>query len=508
MNKNFFVRVFTRSSFFLYISLYASAILLINFFVGFHQTHNDFWDIYFGIRHLALSDPHSLYSPYFPMGYFLLLKLIAGHFPPEIPAIMVNVIFGFVFFAASAILYNNILNRKTALWGIVFLSLYPRVFYYMQVGGADPASMTFFALGILVIINCLVQNVNSKNTIMFVGGLFMGCAAIFRYHALAGSCMLLFSLFVVYRKEWPGLLFAGIGTFVVFLPQLILYLITPPHTVHFAIMNIYNLMYPLSWYHTITLSLPSSALQLIAGDPLLFIKKYAAGVWQHALVFAPPVLAVVFVKDSQKKRLCVALALFCVIYSLFFGAMTSNRSLLLPLSISFLCAGMLAEEAVCFISKRMHRKISLVLICSFIILTLCAFLMNDASKVAMRHKEHRVCLLVENYLHEKGCKNVRQIFSTDFYLYFRSMPPCISYFNGGAPRWETYLYNKEYPEFSDSTIKDFSDACHKRQVRFVILTEPCRERSQVLGSLFDNPQSSSDFVFLKEIDRFRIFEVR
>jgi len=502
--KNIFQR---EKYFFVYLLFYGLAGLFVNFYVGFHQSFNDFWDLYFGTRFLSLNNVHSLYSPYFPIGYFIFLKAIIGSAPPEIPSILTNILFGIILLAASYKLFRTMLSSFISFVFIVLLSMYPRLFYYVFVGGADPLSLVLFALGALFLIPALRTEPKGKTGIFIIAGLFFGSGALVRYHVLVGACLLIFCLWVVYRSRWKSLAACAAGMAAAYIPQLIVYFLSAPHPVHFAVMNIYNLMYPLSWYHTITLALPHSALDLIAGDPLLFVKKYAVGVAQHALDFVPPIAAFLFVKDTTNKKLCAALALWTAAYSLFFGAMTSSRSLLLPLPLSFLCCALAVSEALAYIkSKFTKRQIAVILAAAFFA-PAAVFGLSDAKKTLNRRGEHRVCSAVEACVKELGCGSVAEIFSTDFNLYFRTMPPYSPYMNGGATRWGVYRLNEEYLEFADSTLTAFAAACRKRGVRFVLLTDPCRQRSRALGELFDLPGCSADFAFKNEIDRFKIYMV-
>ena len=502
--KNIFLR---EKYFFVFLLFYGLAGLFVNFYVGFHQSFNDFWDLYFGTRFLSLHNAQSLYSPYFPIGYFAFLKAIIGSAPPEIPAIFANILFGIILLAVSYKLCRTLLSPAISLFFILLLSIYPRIFYYNFVGGADPLSLALFAIGSYFLIPEFLNKSAGKGRTFFIAGLFFGLGALVRYHVLVGAGMLIFSLLLVYRRSWKHLTLCAVGVAAAYLVQLIIYFLSAPHTVHFAVMNIYNLMYPLDWYHTITLHLPKSPLELIFNAPLLFAKKYAEGVAQHALDFIPPLIAFFAVRDTRLKKVCGAIALWTMGYSLFFGAMTSGRSLLLPLPLSFLCWGLEAQRICAYTKQKITKRMFAAGVIASVMALLTLFGFNDVMKIKNRYLEHRTCSSVETLVRHYGCTGVREIFSTDFYLYFRTMPPYVPYFNGGAPRWGVYRYNEEYPEFADATLADFSAACRERGVHFVLLTSPCRLRSEALGTLYDKPDCSDDFIFKKEIDRFKIFMV-
>ncbi|HON12244.1 MAG TPA: hypothetical protein PLE24_15365, partial [Chitinispirillaceae bacterium] len=132
---------------------------------------------------------------------------------------------------------------------------------------------------------------------------------------------------------------------------------------------------------------------------------------------------------------------------------------------------------------------------------------KDYHKMNNRYKENRTRSELEALLISKGCSGVNQVFTTDFNLYFRSMPFYIPYFNGGSPRWGTYLYNEEYPEFPVNTLDEFTDECRRRGVRFVVLTERCRLLSGSLGDLYDNDHSYNNLNLINNNGRHKVFEV-
>jgi hypothetical protein len=87
------------------------------------------------------------------------------------------------------------------------------------------------------------------------------------------------------------------------------------------------------------------------------------------------------------------------------------------------------------------------------------------------------------------------------------MPPYRPYCNGGAPRWETYLYNEEYPEFPVASLKAFSAECKKNRLRFILLTDRCDRLSPSLGGLY-NGTSFEGIIFKSKIGKFKIFEIK
>ena len=495
--------------FIFYIVLYVFLCILANVYTGFQQTHNDFWDIFFGSQHLSFDNKYSLYNMHYPLGYYVFLKIIGiKSVPPEIPGILGNVFFGAIVLIASVILYGKFLGPKLSLSMVTLLSFFPGLFLYITNAGPDPASIAFFEIGAIIILFQIVSNGAGSKMLFFIGGLILGCGAIFRYHVFVGSLLFLLGLFLVYRNKWRLLLVSMAGLCIAYVPQSILYLTTGPHTIPFAAINIYNLMYHINWFRTSSFNFPPSFLWIIKQDPLLFLSKYFYSFLRHAPDYVPPFLAYFAIKEPFKKKLCLVILLWCIPYCLFFAAMESGRSQLLPMPLSFLCLGLFFENILGYFQKitRMTRLIKAV-ISGCLLVTLALFLHKDARLILHRIQENQETARVDLFLRQCGCTSVKEIFTDDFYLYFRTMPPYRPYCNGGAPRWETYLYNEEYPEFPVETLEAFSAECKKKRLRFIVLTDQCFRLSPSLGGLY-NGTSFKGIIFKSKIGKFKIFEIK
>lgn len=445
---------------------------------------------------------------HYPIGYYLFLKIIGiTGVPPEIPGIWGNIFFGAIILFASIILYRKFLSQKISLLLLIALSFFPSLFLYITNAGPDPASIAFFEIGAIIIFLQILNNGRESKGKFFVGGLILGCGAIFRYHVFVGSSLFLCGLFLVYRNKWRLVLISCAGLVIVNVPQLILYCMTGPHHIPFAAINIYNLMYHIDWYRTSSFEFPPSFLWIINQNPPLFLRRYFVSLLRHAPDYAPPLLAFLCIKEPMKKKLCLVLSIWSVFYCLFFAAMESGRSKLLPIPLSFLCLGLFLEEVFVYFQKttRLFKLINVLIPGSFLVL-LSFFLYKDTRLIMHRTLENKENMRVEVFLRKCGCTSVREIFTDDFCIYFRTMTPYRPFCNGGATRWETYLYNEEYPEFPVASLEEFSASCRKNRGRFVLLSDQCERLSPSLGGLY-NGSSFDGIIFESKIGKFKIFEI-
>jgi hypothetical protein len=274
----------------------------------------------------------------------------------------------------------------------------------------------------------------------------------------------------------------------------------------FGWTNVYNLMYKLDWYHTVSLNIPTSTVEIIRQNPVLFIRNYAIAFLSFAPGYLPPLAAALLVRDAKLRILCLAIALWTLVYFGLLTPVSSIRLLLIALPLSTLTVGLLIQRLRVSQARSTHRTLSIMALALCCGCAALFFIVKDYRNTAHRARERTMVAGVESYLRGAGCSKVGELFTTDFDLYFRSMPPYLPHFNGGAPRWGTYLFNQEYPELPVETETSFAAACRERGIRFALLTQRGALLSRALGELYQKG-TSQDFVLRAEIGRFRIFEV-
>jgi hypothetical protein len=477
-------------------------LICINVRLGFHQLHNDFWDNWFLARHLTFSDLQTLFNPLFPIGYTAFLKLIVGDGYPVVPAILANIACASTILLVSAVFYLRRLSLPAAAFSVIALSMYPRFFFYVNAGGADPASVLFFTSGAVLILGNLIKTPDKGSWFYFIcGGLLLGAGALFRYHTLECVVLFLISIALVYRNRILHLIVAFAGVLVAYSLQFTVNSITGHHLfeVAYGPVNVYDLMYGVNWYKSTSFSYPSSIFTIIMQDPWLFIRHYAAAFASFAPGYLPLLAAAALARDSENKKLYNALALWTLAYFAVFSAFTSGRQILLPLPFAMLGAGFVLQELV----QRGGAVKKTALTGAFSLLMV--FIIKDVEKITIRAREHAEVSRTEAALISLGCKEARSVFTTDYDFYLKTMPQYLPFFNGGAPRWVTYRYNEEYPEFPVENVAAFACACRERGIRFAVLTRNGALLSQDLGIMYE--KGAPEFILRSEIGRFRIFEL-
>jgi hypothetical protein len=275
-------------------------------------------------------------------------------------------------------------------------------------------------------------------------------------------------------------------------------------------MNVYYLLYGINWYHVSDLQLPGSAYSLIAGDPLLFLKQYLLSFWSFKQAWLPPLVVLLLEKDPHRRKLFRAVAVWIFLYFLLFSATTSGRQVLLALPFSFLalgaCLRILGENGA-GLPGFSGRRIRLAALASFGALLLALYGIRDLGILETRIRHRDAFQSIEAHLRKNGVTRAGEIFTSDFDLYFRSLPPYIPHFNGGAPRLGTYRYNQEFPEFPVDSVGEFLLACRARGLRYVVLTPDSQKLSAALYAWYSGKRTPAGVSLDAAFGEHRIFKV-
>lgn len=492
--------------------LYFSVNMVLNSLWEFHQLHNDYWDLLFIAKNIQFGNPFSLANPCIPIGYTSLLSFVVKLGSEVTIPIILNLLFGSFTIFTALIFYQKAITLKNSVISAVFLGIFPAFFFYSNQGGADPGSVMFFTIGALLLLYCLYFNDNPKWLHLLSAGIFLGLGAIFRYHVLVGSGILIFTGLLLNIRQWKLLFVAGAGVALAYSPQIIVNILTGHGVLETKLgaSNIYDLMYGINWYRISTDQISTNALEIISTNPFLFVKRYVVSFVkffiQTGLI---PTITFIFCKKALHKQLALYVSIFVTIYFIVFSSTLSGRQLLLPLPLTMLCLGLLIEEYFTAIRSLGNKKRLVLKTCGVlsIILVGLFFVMKDTKTVLRNINEYSLSKEVESFLVAKGVTNAQQTFTTDFDLYFRNLPDYTGYFNGGWSRWGTYKYNEAFPEFNVQSIDTFLDDCKKHTIKFVILNDSADKLNSDLGKIFEGKLTYDKLLYIKTFQRVKIYQV-
>jgi hypothetical protein len=319
-------------------------------------------------------------------------------------------------------------------------------------------------------------------------------------------------MFLFNVKNWKLFAISTCGVIIAYSPQIFINLVTGHGALETKLgaSNIYDLMYGINWYKISTESISTNAIEIISTNYFLFVKKYLISFVKFFIQTGIiPLIAALIISKPLNKKIAWTITVFVTLYFALFSATLSGRQILLPLPLTMLCFGFLIEELF-RLSERQSRirgrltKGATVLA----VFTICLlFIARDFRSVKRNIDESVFSKNVESYLIEIGCTDALQIYTTDYDLYFKTLPNYTGYFNGGWSRWGTYKYNETFPEFNAESVESFISDCKKRNVSCVILTKDSYKLSNELGEIYNRKLLRKELIFKKEIGRVRIFQV-
>ena len=494
-----------------YIALYLLAGLILGISSGFVVSVNDFWGNWFYAKHMYADMPWSLYNANFPFGYQVVLSAGIRIFHPAVYGYILNLLFAAALLFVVYLFLQRIVPQKWALISVILLSLYPRLFHYIHSAGADAGAVAFFIAGMLILFRQVLDaNAGKAATYKWfaAAGLLLGLAALWRYHALVASALLLLSVFACLPRIWKALAACGITVLAVYSPQFVINLLTGHgllETCHE--INVYNLMHDLNWYRVTELELSSSIIDVIAENPLRFAAMYAAGAIKLSVAALPCAAALIITRNANTRLISAVSLVFCLMYSAMFGLGASGRAVLILLPVSFLCTAILlaaledAHLRIKIVPSRARALFPAVLIC----LAAIVFLAKDVIRINARIEAIAAYRRVEKTAREHGVKSGSQVFTSDFNIYFPSFISPRPVYNGGWARLATYRYNEIYPELRVDRLEDFFEDCASHDIRMLVLTEESKLLSAVMYSIYAGRLQDARIGSIGEVEKFRLF---
>jgi hypothetical protein len=498
---------FRTNTQYLPILFYAAVVLAVGLFTGFYAAHNDFWDICFYAGHLDLSMPRSLYNAFFPIGFSLVLKPFMGVVAPEIVGFALNLLCAMILVGVMLRLKPLLTGSKLRVATVAMVAFYPLILHYNTTAGPDPGAMTFFYAGCYLLLKAKKGSAgpdshsteNARHSSLTtrlslptgleyaLAGMFFGLGALWRYHVLLAGGFMCVSLVIVNPKAWRWVVVTLATMLCTYAPQMAvngvngLGLLQTGHS-----LAIYDCMYHINWFRITDYVFPQSLPATIALDPMLFLWNYLAG-FAQLIVFAIPVF--IYTSMTKGDTCGRVIALFTVIYAIFFGFSVGGRAPLLVLPFFFIyLAGvyaMINERIGAYVRSRgKSPQVWMAIFSIFIGLHLLLFATRDCIKVhdrSLRISEYRE---VEEALLRHGAISGTEVFTSDPDLYFARLKPNRPRLNSGWGIYGTYGWNQEYPQFDVATIDRFMADCRRYAIHYVVLNEEVRHLSSDLFSMY------------------------
>jgi hypothetical protein len=501
---------FWRLGAYMFVSGYGIAGLVAVAWTGFHVGLNDFWGNLSLADQVDWSSPSSLFNQFFPLGYTVLLKAFGAD--PIVLAHLASV--------GSAVLLLTVVYQMGARllgapWGLLAtasLAIHPQVFRYATTPGPD---IIVGALLALAFGRVFWADGNDRGHRLSAGAMF-GLAALFRYHALVFAAAAIAATAYGHPRPVRHLRLAIGGMLGVYAVQMVVAVLAhhgPFHTGQAYIF--YKLVHGVNWFEPNAALVPSSAWGVVMGAPRLVAAAYLrelGALW--VLPCAPALLALAPVREPVRRFARVALMITMAYLLVIASGGSSRGSLPVRFLVALSAVGLVSEGLAAARAPLDRKSRRLVTRGPWRAVALVAFgfwgllcLRDDFGIIKYRALDNAAYRRVQALLEGDGVRSSNQVFSSDFSLYFPSLPGYIPRTNGTWLRVDGGRYAERFPDLCVTSAECFRQDARRWGVTHVVLTPDARRLSGELGSVYDGTGHSGFELHGRE-SAFAIFRIR
>lgn len=496
-----------------YLFLFALLCFSISRYTNFYVPLNDFWGNVFMAKHIEFYNPASNYNGFYPIGYGILLSLFSS-FNLVIVGFIINILFGIMLIASTAILSSHILGKT---WGIIYMisvSFQPLVFHYILTPGSDIGCTTFTTIGgMLLLAQDRVSKKIHKDFSYIISGLLFGFSALLRYHGLVLAFSFFVSAILINRQPLRFFVCFFLSFIIAYSPQILTNVLSghgPFETSQS--FNVFKLIHGINWYNTSKIHIPQSIITVIANAPKGFITAYTGFMGKQLYLIIPSLICTFVLKDYLGIKYSIVLNITFIIYILITSMGGSIRGTLplLPFfifSIIMLTKYGLERIREGFNKDKLMLSLALVSVIFFACFYSLLWLKNNLIDIKDRAFWGKSFKLIEEVLvKNEGVTNPKQIFTTSFDLYFLTLKSHRPISNGDWERYDLHGYNQEYPEICTDSIDIFLDDCRKDSISHLVIDKNANKLLSELGDLYEQKYKHNQLQLIANISGLKIFK--
>jgi len=503
----------------IYLVIYGLICLFVGFLTNFHVYSNDFWGNLFMAEHLDISQPESFYNGFFPLGYAVYLRLFSFG-DSIISGYLTNILLGLVMLGSIAYLGSVTVGPKWALFSTIILSILPKIFPYITIPGPDIGTAAFITLGGVLLI-CSTFESDSKRSMKLVvcGGILCGLAAMWRYHGLVLGLSLILSTSIFSRRPLYSLVLGLVGFFFIYSIQIFFNVLSGHGLFETSTaFNVYKLIYDINWHKVSSLKdvVPTSILGVILFSTRKFLLKYQFSIQKYLPLFIPSLSGIFLLKERKLIEISMVISQVSFLYIIVVVMGDSSRVIipLLPLIVYqiIVMSKFIYESALDMLKN--SRRLEIVSTFTILIIVVgilsSSFLHFDFESIKVRKTRNHVYRAIQERLIEDGdgrLTNSRQVFTTDFDLYFPDLKFYRPITNGGWGRYSLFGFNEENPELSTRNIDEFIKDCYTHNIVYIVLSPNFGFGSDELSKLYYEELELKQFEMKSKIGLFKIYKV-
>lgn len=503
---------------YVYIILYGMICLFVVFHMKFYVALNDFWGTFWIAKHLIWSNPASFYNGFHPIGFPAFLRLLSILFPdPLPPALFANIGFSLLALVGLSHLGAIILqDRRWTFICVVCTSLYSPFFKHTVMPGADIGAVAFSTMGLVTLINSVLDNTSLKHSTgkAFMAGLLFGMAAIWRYYGLALGISLTIGMTLVAfwdRRILPHVALMVLGLFSIYSTQMVCNVLSEHGLFETnTAFNVYITINGINWWRLP--QIPHSLTEVIFSQPVAFFKTYFHSLLGYLMFLLVIIANLFFCKEKGFNQVRSVILLGCFFFLGILSLGASSRGILLIVPLLAVEGFMVLKFVFGFLRDQWHRRqIAVITGCFLLVvifsLRISSSLGRDISFVIAGRKATVRDNAIEEVLLQEGVSYPRQVFVTDFNLYFRGPLKYRPYHNGGWFKYDLWGYLARYPDLNVESIAQFLRDCHKQGITHVVLDHSSQNLSKDLFHMYTGSLQTPKFVMLANINGSKVYSI-
>lgn len=493
-----------------YACLYSLAVLLLNYWNGFHVGINDFWANYYQADNQNFGDAATLYDGFFPVGYPALLRLAPGDDYIEA---------GFAIAATCRVLLIGVfgtiaLRYLPGMWALSItaaFSIVPRVFENLFSPAAD-LPMLALALaggGCLLIAGERERAPRIRTVLWIAAGVLFGLSGLVRQHGLVLAAGFMLGAVVTRPRDFFNVVLCGVVCMAAYAPQFVVNIRAGRGLLEtMQYVNVYKMMYGVE-LRDVPLDLVPDVLKLIKDDPARFFSAWSRHVLGMAPILIPALVAALTPRDTTLRRLGAIVLIAGVPYLSAVALGWSARAVLPMIPWAVLLTGCLLQRTHMYVAMRLGRGVLFNSVIGISALLFAALASEKNAVLARAYLfDHHRYSEVEKAIVAQGVVHPKQLYATDGSLYLPLTRPHWPYFDGTWAHYSLYKYAERYPRLNTKSVAAFARDCTRQGITHVALAGNAPEIGPALGEMLAHPDVHQEFEYLGHFGNYALYRRR
>lgn len=378
---------------------------------------NDSFPLLWQAKHLAFSNPASFYNGFFPIGYPALMRLAALTQWPLRTLEILQVVLAPLYLLLAISFLARFLKPSAVVLALLIVVGYPDLLRSVLCATPD------FLASLAAL--CAYYAISRER--YAIAGIALGAGLLFRSHILVllvATVIATISIGRSGRLEIVGRIVLGA------LPFILLQGIVQAFSGHdffesAQAFNVYRMMYGVDWNSPPHVQV--GVLELIAGNPLQFLRGYFVNLANAAVVLLPLGLTLVVVRRDHQQEPLRALCFAALLYTLIVTVGFSPRALLPVWPCAVLGLMVMVHDRFAGVARRVPSRVAVI------VMTVIGAVIAFGTLFAAHRSAERVDEYdgITHALDIRNDSEIKTIYTDDFALYFPSLHDAAPQTSGG-----------------------------------------------------------------------------